>query len=142
SLVRCRRAAGSQPGPCAISRVRSCPYQPCLLLPRFPTRVRNGGTGGQVQFADQYLIDPAILRTIERGAKRVLAAPILFISPVTITARFLSSAASPASTTSAESIARRSNKPFPPKPATSPNSVCVGPGQRQVTRTPCGFNSS
>src|SRR3954464_12559186 len=105
----------------------------------------GGGTAPRPRgfnYRRQYLIDPAIFRTTERGARRVLAAPTLFIHPVTTTARFLSSPCKPASTTSLAPIATRSNRPLPPKPATSPNSVRVGPGQRQDTLIPCGLSSS
>src|SRR4029079_17932038 len=105
-------------------------------------RMRNGAAPARVQFPNQYLIDPAILRTTARGAKRVLAAPILLTHPATTTARFRSRPLRPASTTSFAFIATRSNRPLPPKPATSPNSVRVGPGQRQLSLIPCGFSSS
>src|SRR5262249_32077668 len=49
-------------------------------------RIRNGGKSGWVHFPDQYLIDAAILRTIERGAKRVLAAVTLLAHPGMTTA--------------------------------------------------------
>src|SRR4029078_9250438 len=43
--VRCRPAAVSQPAPCASSRDRECPYQPCLVLtpalPAHPQRRRG-----------------------------------------------------------------------------------------------------
>ena len=52
------------------------------------------------------------------------------------TALLLSSPLRPAVTTSAASIATLSNMPLPPNPATSPNSVRVGPGQRQLTLDP------
>src|SRR5436190_21111831 len=99
-------------------------------------RLRNGDAPVRFTFPLQYLIEPAILRATGRGAKRVLAATTLFIQPATTTARFLSRPLRPISATSLALIAIRSKTPLPAKPATSPNSVRVGPGHRQLTLIP------
>jgi hypothetical protein len=59
--------------------------------PRPHSPVGNGGKSEWVHLSSQYLIAPAILRTTDRGAKRVLTAVTLFIQPATTTARFESS---------------------------------------------------
>src|SRR4029079_13843092 len=139
---RCLTAGGWTPGPGAFVCGRSYLLQACRLVARpfIPLAVLRHISA--VLIADQYLIAPAILRTTERGAKRVLLAPILLTRPGTTTARFFSRPSIPAVTTSGASIAVRSNRLFPPNPATLPNSVRVGPGHRQLTFTLCGFNSS
>src|SRR6476661_547625 len=49
--------------------------------PRPHSPVGNGGKSEWVHLSSQYLIAPAILRTTDRGAKRVLTAVTLFIQP-------------------------------------------------------------
>src|SRR5690242_6114189 len=90
----------------------------------------------------QNLSAPAILRMVERGRKRVLSAPALLSAPVMATARLASSPARPWRTTSSARIEYRSKRLSWPKPATSPNSVLVGPGHKAETLTPNGFVSS
>ena len=72
--------------------------------------------------------DPAIRRTRNRGAKPVDLAISAFIRPDTLTARLAFSAARPSRTTASGSPAKRSNRALSASPATSANSVRVGPG--------------
>src|SRR5205823_1128949 len=90
SLGRCRPAASSPPAPCATSRDRSSLLQALQLLARALVVIAQRRHARAVAKLDQYLIEPAILRTMERGAKRVLTAPILLTRPGTTTALFLS----------------------------------------------------
>ena len=73
--------------------------------PRSHTACATVAQRGRFRLVRQYLIAPAIFRTTERGAKRVLAAPTLFIQPGTTTARLL--------------VERRQARPRRPRPRPS-----------------------
>ena len=116
-----------------LSRDRSCRLQAFCLLSRGPGPIaqrRRCRAGSLVQSIFDRPRDFANHRA--RSEARARRADLVD-QPGTTTARFESRPFRPASTTSAAFIATLSNRPLPPNPATSPNSVRVGPGQRQLT---------
>jgi hypothetical protein len=113
----------------------ACAFYPSTMLRTVPLPISDGEDKAQPFKA------ATARRSTERGRIRPACEVILFISPGTTIGLFRASPASPAATTAFGSVAIFASRPLG-LPATSKNSVAVGPGQSAVTWTPLRFDCS